>query len=49
MLLKVLFATVLLSGAVVIADREVIVVSSCNESEEPGVLEIYDFLTRTWR
>ncbi len=46
---KVIFVVSIFVG--VSADREVLVVSSGSDpgSNEPGVLEIYDFLSRTWR
>jgi hypothetical protein len=46
-----IFVIALFGGIVVSADREVLVVSSGTDpgSDEPGVLEIYDFLSRTWR
>jgi hypothetical protein len=47
--LPILFAALQAGFEVVAADREVLVVSSGSEADQPGVLEIYDFLTRTWR
>ena len=49
-LLASVVCCLLLGGLEVVCDREVLVVSSGADSDQhSGVLEIYDFLTRTWR
>ena len=49
---KLIFVMLFFGRVFVSGDREVLVVSSGGTdpgSDEPGVLEIYDFLSRTWR
>ena len=48
---KLIFVMSFFGRIFVSGDREVLVVSSGTDpgSDEPGVLEIYDFLSRTWR
>ena len=50
-MIRTIFVISLFGGILVSGDREVLVVSSGTDpaSGEPGVLEIYDFLSRTWR